>query len=217
VAVLVVIVVAVIAELYVIVQVAHHVGILWTLALLLLISASGPWLVRRTGLGVWRRARVRLNEGQVPGREIVDGVLLLAAGLLLTVPGFLSGVAGVLLLLPPARAMVRRLGARWLARRAVISVWSDGRGRDDSHGPAITTTSRPVEHRPRREGRVLNRGVDGPGNRSAQPHPPDHPDLPDQPHSQDKLHSQDEPRAQDKAHRQDQAHPQDRPKRSAGP
>src|SRR5450759_5921512 len=76
-----------IAELYVIVQVAHHIGVLATVALLVVISAAGPWLVRRTGLGVWRRAKGRLSQGEVPGREIVDGVLLLAAGVLLTVPG----------------------------------------------------------------------------------------------------------------------------------
>src|ERR1700730_225265 len=121
-----------VAEVYVIVQVAHHIGVLATLGLLLLISASGPWLVRRTGLGVWRRAQTRLNEGEVPGREMVDGVLLLAAGLLLTVPGVLSGIAGVLLLLPPVRAVVRLLGSRWLARRAVIRVWTDGRTPDTS-------------------------------------------------------------------------------------
>jgi UPF0716 protein FxsA len=184
--VLLVIVAALIAELYVIVQVAHHIGVLWTLALLVLFSASGPWLVRRTGLSVWRRAQTRLNEGEVPGREIIDGVLLLAAGLLLTVPGFLSGIAGVLLLLPPVRAVVRSLGSRWLARRAVIRVWTDRRAPDGSQGPVIATSSRPVERRSRPDGRALERGPDDAGDHGAQAPYPGRPDAPEPPHPQDR-------------------------------
>jgi uncharacterized protein YdhG (YjbR/CyaY superfamily) len=55
--------------------------------LAILISACGPALVRRQGTGVWRRARRRLEDGEVPGREAIDGVLLLIAGGLLTFPG----------------------------------------------------------------------------------------------------------------------------------
>ena len=138
--VLLLIIAVIVAEVYVIVQVADHIGVLATLALLVLISASGPWLVRRTGLGVWRRAQARLRDGQMPGREIVDGVLLLAAGVLLTVPGFITGMAGALLLLPPVRALVRLLGGRWLARRVVVEQWSDG-----GQGSVITAGSRTVD------------------------------------------------------------------------
>ncbi len=145
--VLLAILVVMIAEVFVIVQVAHHIGVGWTILLLVVISVSGPWLVRRTGTGVWRRARARLAEGEVPGEEIIDGVLLLAAGVLLTVPGFLTGIAGVLLLFRPVRYVVRRLGAWWLGRRAVVQVWSTGRGSDGA-GTVITAGSRPVEHRP---------------------------------------------------------------------
>ena len=147
---------------------AHHIGVLPTLVLLVVISASGPWLVRRTGLGVWRRAQHRLAEGEVPGREIIDGVLLLAAGVLLTVPGFLTGIVGLLLLLPPVRSVVRRLGARWLARRAVVQVWSNGGPSGGSHGQVITAGSRPLDrpgertgpHPPRSGERALGRAPD---------------------------------------------------------
>ena len=143
--VLVLIIVVAIAELYVIVQVANHIGVLATIALLVLISASGPWLVRHTGLGVWRRARTRLTQGDMPGREIVDGVLLLAAGVLLTIPGFLTGIVGLLLLLPPVRALVRWFGSRRLVRRYDIRVWnSHGFGGRD--GDVITAGSRSVDH-----------------------------------------------------------------------
>lgn len=106
-----------IAEVWIAVQVAHHVGWVATIAVLLLISACGPWLVRRQGIGVWRRARSRLEHGEVPGREAMDGVLLLTAGGLLTVPGFITGIFGGLLLLSPVRRVVRSASGAWLARK----------------------------------------------------------------------------------------------------
>lgn len=169
----------IVAEIYVIVQVAHHIGVLATIGLLVVISASGPWLVRRTGLGVWRRARARLQDGEMPGREIVDGVLLLAAGVLLTVPGFITGVAGALLLLPPVQALVRLLGGRWLARRVVVEQWSDG-----GQGSVITAGSRTVDRRPSGDRLILDRPAPGQADApagSARPAPADQPGGSDRP------------------------------------
>jgi UPF0716 protein FxsA len=163
--VLLLIVLVVIAEVYVFLQVVHHLGVLAALALLLLISASGPWLVRRTGIGVWRRARGRLQDGELPGREMVDGVLLFAAGVLLTLPGFITGAAGALLLLPPVRALVRWLGARSLARRVVIQAWTGDPVGGDRDGSVITTNSRSVD----RTSRIPTGGalaIGGPGTAS---------------------------------------------------
>jgi UPF0716 protein FxsA len=149
-----------IAEIFVIAQVAHQLGVFTTLVLLVLFSVSGPWLVRRTGLGVWRRAQERLGQGDVPGREIVDGVLLLLAGVLLTVPGFITGVAGLLLLLPPVRSLVRVGAGGWLRRRASFVVLSGrGGGGDD----VITADSRPVDRRPPALGRPTGGPADEPG------------------------------------------------------
>ena len=138
----------IVAELYVIVQVAHHLGVFATLGLLVLLSASGPWLVRRQGVTVWRKARARLNEGAVPGRQLVDGVLLLVAGVLITLPGFLTGAAGILLLLPPVRALIRWLGAGWLSRRATIEVLSGSQWHDGPGGRTVLAGSRPVPDNP---------------------------------------------------------------------
>lgn len=104
-------------ELFVILQVGHAIGALNTVALLILVSMVGAWLVKREGLSVLRRAQERIAEGTVPGRELVDGVLILLAGALLITPGFLSDVVGVLLLLPPVRAALRRTVTRRLRRR----------------------------------------------------------------------------------------------------
>ena len=106
-------------ELYVIVQVAHVMGVIPTLGTLFLVSVAGAWLVKKEGFGVLRRARTRLDAGQTPGRELVDGVLILFGGALLLTPGFITDGLGILLLLPPVRAAVRASALHYLSRRVV--------------------------------------------------------------------------------------------------
>jgi UPF0716 protein FxsA len=115
-------IVFVVAELFAIVEVGRAIGALDTVALLILVSVVGASLMRRVGLGVWRRAQSRVQAGEVPGQEIVDGVLVLAGGALLAVPGFISDVLGLLLFLPPVRAAVRRVALRRLRRRASVAI-----------------------------------------------------------------------------------------------
>ena len=107
------------AELYVILQISHVMGITSTLALLFAVSIVGAWLVKQQGLDVFRRARARMDEGRMPGRELVDGVLILFAGVLLLTPGFITDAVGLLLLLPPVRAGIRVLALRFLSKRVV--------------------------------------------------------------------------------------------------
>lgn len=108
------------AELYVIIQVGQAFGALNTIALLILISAIGAWLVKREGMSVWRRFQRQIESGAVPGKEIADGVMVLFAGALLISPGFLSDILGIALLLPPVRAALRGVLMRQAARRAGI-------------------------------------------------------------------------------------------------
>lgn len=116
--VLVAMVVLVAAEVTVVVEVARAIGTGPAILLLLVTSAAGPWLVRRAGFGVWRRTRRRLEAGEVPGREALDGLVLLAGGLLVCIPGFLTDAAGLLLLAPPVRFLARRVVLGRLAQRA---------------------------------------------------------------------------------------------------
>lgn len=96
-----------IAELYVIIQVAHGVGVPETILLLIGISVAGAWLTKVAGIGVLARLQRTLRAGKVPSAELVDGGLVLLAGALLITPGFLSDVLAIFLLLPPTRALVR--------------------------------------------------------------------------------------------------------------
>jgi UPF0716 protein FxsA len=107
-------------ELYVLIQVGRVVGALPTVALLIAVSAAGAWLVKREGLNTIRRAQAQLRDGRVPAGELVDGVLIVLAGALLVSPGFVTDLAGILLLLPPVRLALRRFARRRLARRAGV-------------------------------------------------------------------------------------------------
>jgi UPF0716 protein FxsA len=108
-----------IVELAVIIQVGQAIGVVETLLLMVVVSVAGAWLVKREGIGVWRRAQRQLDTGVMPGRELVDGVLIMVAGALLLLPGFVSDCLGILLLLPPVRAVVRGLVIRRLRTRVV--------------------------------------------------------------------------------------------------
>jgi UPF0716 protein FxsA len=98
-----------IVELYVIIQVGQEIGALNTIGLLLVISVVGAWLAKREGTGVWRRLNQQVSTGKVPGAELIDAFLILLAGALLLTPGFISDVLAIFLLIPPTRALVRRV------------------------------------------------------------------------------------------------------------
>ncbi len=121
-------------ELYVLIQVGEVVGVWWTILLVVAISVVGSWLVRREGWAAWRRITARLQAGEVPGREVVDGGLILLAGALLIAPGFISDVLALPLLFPPTRAGVRRVVLHRLTERASSAGQS---GPDGPGGPGV--------------------------------------------------------------------------------
>jgi UPF0716 family protein affecting phage T7 exclusion len=105
-------------ELAIFVQVAHWIGVLEALVLLIVISIVGVFIVRHQGLGVYRRVRAEIRAGIVPTVQLVDGLLILIAGVLLILPGFVTSVFGLLLLLPPVRNVAHRV----LRRRFSVRV-----------------------------------------------------------------------------------------------
>jgi UPF0716 protein FxsA len=111
-----------IAELYVMILVAGQIGVLSTVGLLILIAVLGIWLVKREGLAVLRRLRRTVDAGQVPHREVVDGFLIVFAGLLMIPPGFITDAVGLLLLLPPVRSLVRLWLFKGVLRKGSIAI-----------------------------------------------------------------------------------------------
>ena len=117
------------AELYVILKVGDAIGAVPTIALLAADSVLGSVILRAQGRSVWRRFNETMAGGRVPHRELIDGVLVIFGGAFLITPGFLTDIVGLVLLIPPSRALVRRLVARRLGRRIVGA--RDGRTRGE--------------------------------------------------------------------------------------
>lgn len=100
------------AELALLLWIGGRIGLLATVTLILVTGALGAALARRQGLATWRRFQEALAAGRLPGRELLEGLLILVAGALLLTPGVLTDAAGFLLLVPPAR--------RWIVGRAEL-------------------------------------------------------------------------------------------------
>jgi UPF0716 protein FxsA len=109
-----------IVELYVVVQVGQEIGVLPTILLVVGVSVLGAWLVKREGRRTWRAFTLALHERRVPAREVVDGALVLVGGALLLTPGFVTDVVGLLAVLPPTRAVLRKGLVGWVAGRFVV-------------------------------------------------------------------------------------------------
>ncbi|MET7964564.1 FxsA family protein [Micromonospora zamorensis] len=112
---------AVVLELAVFVGVGRALG--FGVAVLLVFAASllGLVLLRREGMRAWRGFRSAAAAGQPPGGQVTDGLVGLAGALLLAVPGLVSGLVGLLLLVPPVRRLARA-GVRRATERRVSSM-----------------------------------------------------------------------------------------------
>ncbi len=106
-----------IAEMAVLIQVGGMIGVLNTVGLVLLTAVIGAWLLRQQGLATLLRARQRMNSGELPAREVAEGLILAVGGALLLTPGFITDAIGFLCLLPGSRHFL----AAQALKRLVIS------------------------------------------------------------------------------------------------
>lgn len=116
-----------IVEITVAIQVAHSIGGLNTVGLLLLFSIVGAWLAQREGFSVLRRIQQQLENQTMPTDELIEAGLVFAGGVLLVVPGFVTDAFGMLLLFPLTRHIARRI----LRRRFGMHVRRIGPGDND--------------------------------------------------------------------------------------
>lgn len=121
-----------IVELYVIIQIGSLIGVWPTIALLLADALLGSLLLRHQGRGAWQRFNLALAERRFPGREVADGLLIAIGGTLLLTPGFVTDIVGLIFLVPPTRAIVRRLLRGYVGRRFIVV----GAPRPGGQGPA---------------------------------------------------------------------------------
>jgi UPF0716 protein FxsA len=97
-----------VVEIVALVALGSAIGLGWTLLVLLAGSILGLWLARREGVRAAQALAEALSNRRVPTAEVTDGMLVAVGGVLLFVPGLVTDVAGLLLVLPPTRALVRR-------------------------------------------------------------------------------------------------------------
>jgi UPF0716 protein FxsA len=141
-----------IAEIYVIIQVGQAIGVLWTVLLLIADSIIGARLLSWQGRRAWQRFQEALAQGRMPHREVMDGVLIIVGGAFLLAPGFITDVIGLVLLIPPSRALVRRAFARAIVSRrfrfARATTWQSGPPRGPEP-PRPTAYPAPPPEQPR--------------------------------------------------------------------
>ena len=94
-------------ELYALVKISSAFGVFTGLLGLLALSVIGVNVLRRSGTKAWRRLGEEVARGNDPSARMVDGVIVLLAGVLLVMPGYVTGALGLLLLLPPIRVLLR--------------------------------------------------------------------------------------------------------------
>jgi len=123
-----------IAEIYVIIQVGEAIGVLPTIALLIVDGFLGAALLRSQGRLAWARFNEALARGRIPAREVFDGAMVIVGGAFLMAPGFITDVIGLLLLIPPTRAFFRGIVARLARRRAVFRLGTVRWGQDRANG-----------------------------------------------------------------------------------
>jgi UPF0716 protein FxsA len=103
-----------IVELWLLLRIGAWLGPVPTIALVLLTGAAGATLARREGAHAWSAVQAEAAAGRMPGRELLDAMLVLVAGIVLVTPGVLTDILGLVLLVRPIRTrLVRRLEDRY--------------------------------------------------------------------------------------------------------
>ncbi len=104
-------------EMYLLIKVGSFIGVLPTVAVLVLISFVGVWLVRHEGFHVMSRTQFELAQGRLPAGQLLDGALILVGGVLLITPGFFTDFVGLFFFIPSTRVFIKRVLGIWLQNR----------------------------------------------------------------------------------------------------
>jgi UPF0716 protein FxsA len=121
-------------ELYILIQVGSLIGAIPTISLVIFTAVLGAALIRRQGLHTLARVRDKVDRGTLPAQDMLEGLILMLAGLLLLTPGFVTDIMGFLCLIPALRTrlaaiLLSRLSARQIHDPGVVIVegefWTD--------------------------------------------------------------------------------------------
>lgn len=124
-------VIAMLIEIGGIYMMGRWIGGLGAFALLIATVVLGLWLIKTEGRRVWQQAQQQMQAGQVPGHTLLEGLCVLAGGILLIVPGFISDIIGITMIVPFTRPVYRLIMYRWLERKVrngSFSIYPGNRG-----------------------------------------------------------------------------------------
>lgn len=121
-------------ELCLVLLLGQYLGIAWTIVFIIGTGILGTWLARTQGLSTYRRIQQELSQGRMPTDSLIDGALILVAGLLLITPGVLTDLVGIMLMIPPSRALFRRQLMAWFQRNFKIQTLTTGGPRPSGDG-----------------------------------------------------------------------------------
>lgn len=117
-----------VVEIYILVKAGQHIGAFNTIALVFLTGIAGAALAKSQGAQIIYNIRAALSRGEVPGREMLQGAMVLAGGIMLLTPGFITDLVGLLLLFPLSRRFFTDRGLIFFKKK-----FSDGRRHYQSH------------------------------------------------------------------------------------
>ncbi|MEX0942583.1 MAG: FxsA family protein [Pseudomonadales bacterium] len=106
-----------ILEMIILIEVGGIIGALPTVGLVVLTATIGIWLLRLEGLATLARVQAKLNRGEIPETELLEGIMLLVGGALLLTPGFVTDAIGLACILPGLRRPI----ARWIINRGLLT------------------------------------------------------------------------------------------------
>jgi len=101
-------------ELYILIEVGQKIGGLTTIGIIILTGIIGAYLVKNQGFIILKKIQNDLNEGIMPGDNLIQGAIILAGGVFLLTPGFVTDIVGFILLIPVSRNIVKKYLLKWL-------------------------------------------------------------------------------------------------------
>lgn len=104
-------------ELYLLIEIGKHIGVIATVGIIILTGLIGAYLVRSQGFMMLRKIRNDLHQNILPGDSLLQGIIILAGGIFLITPGFITDIAGFIFLIPVSRQIVKKYLLAWLKEK----------------------------------------------------------------------------------------------------
>jgi len=103
-----------VTELYILIEVGKKIGSLTTISIIIFTGILGAYLVKNQGFMILKKIQNDLNDGIMPGDSLIQGAIILAGGILLLTPGFVTDILGFIFLIPVSRNVVKKYLLKWL-------------------------------------------------------------------------------------------------------